>query len=149
MVTTAAEPVFIDTNVLVYATRVLADHHKTAIAALRALAEREAPLWISRQVIREYLAAMTRPQGSQPTLSMTEAVADVIRLEMEFMVADETAVVTSRLLDLLGHIPTAGKQVHDANIVATMLAHNIPRLLTFNTADFRRFEPLITLEPLP
>ena len=36
-----------------------------------------------------------------------------------------------------------GKQVHDANIVATMLAHGETRLLTFNTADFRRLVPLI------
>ena len=36
-----------------------------------------------------------------------------------------------------------GKQVHDANIVATMLAHGERRLLTFNGADFRRFEPMI------
>jgi predicted nucleic acid-binding protein len=33
--------------------------------------------------------------------------------------------------------------VHDANIVATMLAHGETRLLTFNGADFRRFASLI------
>ena len=32
-----------------------------------------------------------------------------------------------------------GKQVHDANIVATMLAYGERRLLTFNIRDFRRF----------
>ena len=36
-----------------------------------------------------------------------------------------------------------GKQIHDANIAATMLAHDIPRILTNNVADFRRFEPAI------
>ena len=36
-----------------------------------------------------------------------------------------------------------GTQVHDANIVATMLAHGETRLLTFNEADFRRFGSLI------
>ena len=36
-----------------------------------------------------------------------------------------------------------GKQVHDANIAAAMLAHGESRLLTFNAADFRRFAPLI------
>jgi predicted nucleic acid-binding protein len=35
------------------------------------------------------------------------------------------------------------RQVHDANIVATMLAHGERRLLTFNDAVFRRFAPLI------
>ena len=32
---------------------------------------------------------------------------------------------------------------HDANIVATMLAHGETRLLTFNEADFRRFSSVI------
>lgn len=38
-----------------------------------------------------------------------------------------------------------GKQVHDANIVATMLAHGERRLLTFNIRDFRRFSAHIEL----
>jgi hypothetical protein len=33
----------------------------------------------------------------------------------------------------------AGRQVHDANIVVTMLAHDGCRLLPFNTKDFERF----------
>jgi predicted nucleic acid-binding protein len=36
-----------------------------------------------------------------------------------------------------------GRQVHDANVVATILAHGELRLLTFNEADFRRFAGLI------
>jgi predicted nucleic acid-binding protein len=51
-----------------------------------------------------------------------------------------------RLLSLLATHPVAGRQVHDANIVATMLANGITRLLTFNIADFRRFAGLIAIE---
>jgi predicted nucleic acid-binding protein len=36
--------------------------------------------------------------------------------------------------------------VHDANIVATMLANGIARLLTFNVTDFRRFADLVAVE---
>ena len=146
---TAAEPVFIDTNVLVYAARTLAAQHAAAVAAFEAVAQRPASLWISRQVIREYLAAMTRPQPGMATLPVIEALIDAKRLEQRFNVADETSMVTGHLLQLLDQIPAAGKQVHDANIVATMLAHGIRHLLTFNVADFRRFEPLIAIEPLP
>lgn len=39
-------------------------------------------------------------------------------------------------------------QVHDANIVATMLAYGIPRLLTHNVDDFKRFAHLIAVLPL-
>jgi predicted nucleic acid-binding protein len=55
--------------------------------------------------------------------------------------------VFDRLLALLGAHYGAGRQVYDANIVATMLKHGIYRLLTFNAADFRRFKGIIELEP--
>ena len=42
----------------------------------------------------------------------------------------------------------AGKQVHDANIVATMLVHGITQVLTHNITDFARFSSLITVLPL-
>ena len=36
-------------------------------------------------------------------------------------------------------LPPPFTQIHDANIVATMLAHGERRLLTLNPADFRRY----------
>jgi hypothetical protein len=54
----------------------------------------------------------------------------------------------ARLLTLLLTIPAGGAQIHDANIVATMQAYGIQRLLTENVADFARFAGVITLVPL-
>jgi predicted nucleic acid-binding protein len=48
-------------------------------------------------------------------------------------------------MELSRHYSFGGRQVHDANVVATMLAHGERRPLTFNEADFRRFAPLIGL----
>jgi predicted nucleic acid-binding protein len=56
--------------------------------------------------------------------------------------------VLDRLVDLLAVHRGSGRQVHDANIVATMLENGIRRLLTFNVVDFRRFARLIAIEPL-
>ena len=60
----------------------------------------------------------------------------------------ETAAVTARLLQLIKEYPTGGKQIHDANIVATMLVNGIDTLLTQNIDDMKRFENEITLIPL-
>ena len=49
------------------------------------------------------------------------------------------------LASLCREVPVAGKQVHDANIVATMLAHGERRLLTSNAKDFRRFGQRVQL----
>lgn len=62
-----------------------------------------------------------------------------------FQVADETAAVREKLLELLREYPIKGKQVHDANRVATMLVYEIDTLLTLNLADLKRFEDKINL----
>lgn len=68
--------------------------------------------------------------------------------ESRFAVADETAAVTRTLCELLAETSTGGKQVHDANIVATMLVYGVPALLTHNVADFKRFAGRIVVEGL-
>jgi predicted nucleic acid-binding protein len=52
------------------------------------------------------------------------------------------------LLTLCLAIPVGGKQIHDANIVATMQTYGIDKLLTHNTVDFARYQSLITVIPL-
>jgi predicted nucleic acid-binding protein len=69
-------------------------------------------------------------------------------LESHFQVADDTAAVTGQLVRLMGDFRIGGKQVHDANIVATMQAQDIPCLLTYNIDDFKRFDTLIRIEPI-
>ncbi len=81
-------------------------------------------------------------------LMRLQEVARVRYFQRRFQVADETAVVTARLLTLLRTIPAGGAQIHDANIVATMQAYGIQRLLTENVADFARFSGVITIVPL-
>jgi toxin-antitoxin system PIN domain toxin len=148
MATTVAEPVFIDTNLLVYASRPTTPEHGASRAALARLEAGNGAIWISPQVLREYLAVVTRPQASSPPLSMAVAIADVRRFQASFEIAEEGPAMLERLLGLLATCPTAGKQVHDANLVAAMLVHGIRRLLTFNAADFRRFADVIEVEAL-
>ena len=65
---TDVESLFIDTNVLIYANIATAPLHEAALAALRDAYQAERPLWISRQVLREFIAARTRPQTfAQPS----------------------------------------------------------------------------------
>ena len=80
---------------------------------------------------------------------METAVRDVRRFRMAFQVAEERASALDRLIEILSAHRVAGRQVHDANIVATMLDCSVRRLLTFNRADFQRFVPLIEIDALP
>ena len=143
---------FVDTNILIYAAVPAAPHHRAALSTLSDLEAAGTSLWISHQVIREYLAVLSRPQGFTPPLDAQILAGDAERLEDRFQVAEDGPSVTARLLLLLRTFRVGGKQVHDANIVATMQVHGIPKLLTHNAQDFRRFAPMIevaTLDPHP
>jgi len=133
---------FVDTNVLAYATATSAPFRDRARAALVRLAADE-QLSVSRQIVREYVAVMTRPQTWGRALSLAEAMTDAAVFERRFTVLEDGQLVWDQLMDLSRLYSFGGRQVHDANVVATMLAHGERRLLTFNEADFRRFTPLI------
>jgi len=139
---------FVDTNVLIRSLTTTAPLHHEADALLKRVRGEDAELWISRQVIREYIAQSTRPQAYQKPLPVEQLLQRVESMETLYTVADDTAEVTTHLLALLREHPAGGKQVHDVNIVATMLAYGIDTLLTHNVEDFRRFESKITIVPL-
>lgn len=47
-----------------------------------------------------------------------------------------------------GHIQRSVRQVHDTNVIATMLAHGVGTVVTTNVADFARFERYVSLVEL-
>lgn len=148
MVLTAVDPVFVDTNVLVYANIVTAPLHAVAFQTLQDLAGAGVPLWISRQVLREYLATLTRPQTFVAPQPVSVLAAQIGQFQAQMHVAEDNSAVTMHLLALLSTVGSGGKQVHDANIVATMQAHGIAKLLTHNVADFVCFSAVVDVVPL-
>ena len=76
---------------------------------------------------------------------MSQALQMLGRIARQTTILEDGPLVWAGLDQLARSHSFAGKQVHDANIVATMLAHGQTRILTFNARDFRRFEPLIEI----
>ena len=144
MATTNAK-VFVGTNILLRATISRFPQHEQARLLVAQQIESDAELWVSRQVIREYIAQATRPQMFINPMSMVQVEAQIKSIRALFQIADDTEQVTTELLRLLATYPTGGKKVHDANVVATMLVNNIETLLTTNLKDLRRFSNEITL----
>ena len=134
---------FIDTNVLVHARFTVAPEHSLARARLRDAIGGAERTRISRQIVREYLAVVTRPQTWSAPLVMSEALRDVGWFLSTFDVLEDGPDVTRMLIALCREVPVAGRQVHDANIVATMLAYGERRLLTFDQDDFHRYHDRI------
>ena len=144
---------FVDTSVLVHARIREAPRHDEARVALgRAMQGSDMPgsepLRISRQVMREYLAVITWPQTWPVAVSRVEALHDMLRLAPIFQILEDGPAVTDQLAALSRVVTFRGSQVHDANIVATMLAYGERRLLTFNREDFLRYGDRIELVEL-
>ena len=142
---TMAGKAFVDTNILLRAVLTEMKQHPQCDALLKRMIREDAELWISGQVIREFIVQATHPRTLQTPLTIAQVVHEINTIKPLFEIADETAVVRDRLLKLLQEYPTQGKQVHDANIVATMLAYGVDTLLTLNVDDLKRFEDKITL----
>lgn len=143
MATTAVEPVFLDTNVLVYASMAVSPLHTVAREAIETREAAGASLVISRQILREFLATLNRPQVGLP---VTTLIAQVRQFETHFQILEDSAAVTAALLMLVEQ--GIGRRVHDVNIVATMQVGGIRHLLTNNPGDFAAFAQIITVLPL-
>lgn len=140
-----AAKAFVDTNILLRAMIPRLNQHAEAEALIQRMWENNVELWISRQVIREYLVQATHPNSFKPELTLEQVMSQMEIITTLFRVADETQMVTEQLFDLLKTYPTQAKQIHDANVVATMLANDIDTLLTLNLAHFERYKDKITL----
>jgi len=138
-------PLFLDTNVLIYATVREAPEHETVRRFVENRLVEGRMLCISRQVLREYLAVLSRSRGEAQAVARETLLVWLTVWRDRCRVLDDTAPVMETLWRLYDQTPFGGKQVHDANIVATMLAYGLDTLVTANTSDFQRFAPPLTL----
>ncbi|HEX3714761.1 MAG TPA: type II toxin-antitoxin system VapC family toxin [Trebonia sp.] len=138
--------VMLDTNVLLAASDEGRGEHGDALTVLNDWAAGRTELCTSGQVIREYLSVATRPAARKGLgLKLPDAVGNVRAIRERTTLLAEDSTVTDRLLGLLGDVECGGKQVHDANLVATMLVHGVGTVVTMNLDDFARFGRHISL----
>jgi len=75
MATMGGDPVFVDTNVLVYASVISPPLRQVALRAILDREQAKTELWISRQVLREYLAVLSRPQTFASPISFNSHIS--------------------------------------------------------------------------
>ena len=68
---------FLDTNVLLRARIKSHDLHREATKLLDTQLNNDVELWISRQVIREFLVHITRPQSVSQPMTALEAEVEI------------------------------------------------------------------------
>jgi len=133
------DKIFVDTNILVYLSNEDSSFHVEVNKKFIEISA-QYELWISRQVLREYAVVMSSPAIIEKPLTAEEVVQDIEKWGKIFKIADETPEVTEILKKLIKEYDLKGKRIHDANIVATMLANLINKLYTLNIDDFKKFK---------
>jgi predicted nucleic acid-binding protein len=125
------------------------DARGTSFQALRWVARELGSKASPRPEDRTATAHLVRSHRAGPLPPVIDAVENrdpPTRCPLLSVLKEDDAVL-AELLTLVREYQVLGKQVHDANIVATMLANGIGQLATLNFADFRPFEEEIAIEP--
>ena len=63
------------------------------------------------------------------------------------MLLPDTDAIFKEWEQLVTQHQVQGKQVYDARLVASMIVHDLTHVLTFNTADFKRFTAITAVNP--
>ena len=140
----------LDTNILLTATDEGRAGHEQALDVINGWPAQGTALYTSGQIIREYLSVATRPTTQNGLgLPVPDALDNAHAFRFRMLMLAEDAKVADRLAELLEETKCGGKQVHDANVVATMLVHGVGTIVTLNTGDFARFSQHVQVSGLP
>jgi predicted nucleic acid-binding protein len=130
----------IDTNVLLRSAATTSARNPAAAGAVAMLLSRGDELLLVPQVLTEFWSVATRPAAVNGFGWPVDLVrGEIDRLLDQFPLLPETPLVFGEWLRLVTKHKVIGKQVHDARLVAVLNTHQVVRLLTFNTDDFKVF----------
>ena len=137
-----------DTNILLRLSQRSSPHYPIARSAVSRLRRSGSVVYIVPQNVVEFWSVATRPI-SLNGLGYSPATADRVirRLERIFPLIPDNSTIHDEWRRLVVSSAVSGKQVHDARLVASMLAHGITHILTFNLADFRRYPGITVVDP--
>jgi predicted nucleic acid-binding protein len=119
-----------------------------AANAISTVRQRGDRLHIVPQNLIEFWNVYTRPlERNGMGRTAAEAEAEVNRLKALFpLLLDIPAIYQEWERLVIAHA-VIGVNVHDARLVAAMLAHNLTHILTFNTSDFTRYAEITAVHP--
>ncbi len=129
-----------DTNVLLGFSFPADPRYPIVRAATRELLANGHQLRTTSQNFAEFWNVSTRPTDRNGFGQTSVEANDLLRdLETLFPVLPDSPTVYPAWRRLVVDHDVSGVQVHDARLVASMIAHNVTRILTFNVTDFERY----------
>ena len=146
-----ADRALLDTNILVYA---LYDHspqhHPSRALLTRRPGPRRGPVR-SRSIDGGVLRRRHQPRRVTPAKDHAEALAaiDALLTLPGLALLPTPPDLVSRWMRLLRHHPVTAHHIFDVQLMATMLANGIRRIITFNRDDFLGYPDIEPIRPSP
>jgi predicted nucleic acid-binding protein len=138
----------IDSNLLLRGMERADPRYPVTRQAVGLLLARQDVLRFTLQGLTEFWNVCTRPASARGGLGLSLAETDrrMQVVERYFTFLEEPPSVRTHWRQLVVSHQVQGVQVHDARLVAAMLAQGVTHLLTFNTKDFQRYPQIVAAE---
>ena len=139
----------VDTNVLLRSVQKSHPMQSDADRAItQLLTDSPEAVYVIPQNLIEFWAVATRLQIQNGLgLSVDETTSQVAYFKSIFMLLPDTDAIFPQWELLVRQHQVVGKQVYDARLAAAMNVHSLTHLVTFNTADFKRFSKITAVSP--
>lgn len=139
-----------DTNILLGVAHSADARYSIVQAAVHKLWEDGHELRTTSQNLSEFWNVSTRPTDRNGFGLMPDETDKLLQgVEQSFPLLSDLPDAYPIWRQLVVKYNVSGVQVHDARLVATMLVHDVKRILTFNTQDFTRYIPegIVAVDP--
>ncbi len=139
-----------DTNVLLEAAHRADDRYSIVQEAVHKLWANDHELRTTSQNFAEFWNVSTRPTDRNGFGRTPVETDDLLKdLEEFFSLLPDSPEVYPIWRRLVVNYDVSGVQVHDARLAASMVAHNVTHILTFNITDFQRYtdEGIVAVDP--
>jgi predicted nucleic acid-binding protein len=138
----------LDTNILLRLTRRGDPSHAFIQRAVGGIIKEDAGLYFCPQNIVELWSVLTRPLDRNGFgLSPSETEEEIRLIERDFTLLPDSEKIHPIWRRLVNDHAVRGRQVHDARLVAAMLAYGVMHLLTLNRQDFVRYSEITPVHP--
>lgn len=140
-------PVLLDTNVLVYATNTDSPFYAHARELLDQAISGELQASLTPQILAEYYAVITDARRVARPLTPKQARRQIETLLQVLPLVSLQEGTSQRMVELAERYEIRAQEIYDAQVVAAMLDHGIPMILTANDQDFQRFREITVRNP--